>query len=411
MTVRFSGFSCRRPTPRLSSLLAMLAMLAGGCRANAGGKTPADSAAEPTAAVAVTTAPATERPIRRFIAVTGTLTAQEQADVAAEIAGRVVATPVERGTRVSAGAVLVRIAEAEVGAQAQEAEANARQIEARLAIADGGEFRIDRVPEVASARAAAELAQADFERAQMLLDRQLLSQADFDRSRTQAEAARRQYETARNSAEQQYQLLLAARARMVLARKALADTVVQAPFEGVVEQRLVSVGDYVTRGTKVASVMRTNPLRVELTVPEQFISEVSAGRAVTLEVDAYPGDIFTGHIRYVSPALKVDTRALIVEAVVANDAGRLKPGFFATARIEEASERPAILVPAAAVRVVSGSPRVYIVSGDRAEQRIVTTGQTVGDAVEVTSGLTVGESVATSNVAQLVDGASVTVKR
>ena len=168
MIVRFSGVSWRRSPPRLSSLLAILAMLAGGCRASAGGNT-ADTAAEPTAAVAVTTAPATERPIRRFIAVTGTLTAQEQADVAAEIAGRVVATPVERGTRVTAGAVLVRIAEAEVGAQAQEAEANARQIEARLAIADGGEFRIDRVPEVASARSAAELAQADFERAQMLL--------------------------------------------------------------------------------------------------------------------------------------------------------------------------------------------------------------------------------------------------
>src|SRR4051812_1510178 len=120
MTVRFSGSSGRRSTPRLSSLLAMLAMLAGGCRANAGGRTPADSTAEPTAAVAVTTAAATERPIRRFIAVPGTLTAREQADVAAEIAGRVVATPVERGTRVAAGAVLVRIAEAEVGAQAQE---------------------------------------------------------------------------------------------------------------------------------------------------------------------------------------------------------------------------------------------------------------------------------------------------
>jgi RND family efflux transporter MFP subunit len=156
---------------------------------------------------------------------------------------------------------------------------------------------------------------------------QHLSQSDFDRSRTQAEAARRQYETARNSAEQQYQLLLAARARMVLARKALADTVVKAPFEGVVEQRLVSVGDYVIRGTKVASVMRTNPLRVELTVPEQFISEVSAGRAVTMEVDAYPGETFTGKIRYVSPAEGRYTRAHR-GSVVANDAGRLKPGFF-----------------------------------------------------------------------------------
>ena len=146
------------------------------------------SDAEASAAVRVTTtAQAIERPIRRFIAVTGTLTAQEQADVAAEIAGRVVATPVERGTHVAAGAELVRIAETEVGAQAQEAEANVRQIEARLAIADGADFQIDRVPEVANARAAFELAQADFDRARMLIERQLLSQADFDRSRTQAE--------------------------------------------------------------------------------------------------------------------------------------------------------------------------------------------------------------------------------
>ena len=155
--------------------------------------------------------------------------------------------------------------------------------------------------------------------------------------------------------------------------------------------------------------MRTNPLRVELTVPQQFISQVSAGRSVTLEVDAYPGETFTGRIRYVSPALKVDSRTLIVEAVVANDSGRLKPGFFATARIEEATERPAILVPHSAVRVVSGSPRVYVVAGTRAEERIVTTGQTVGDTLEITSGLAAGDTVATTNVALLVDGARLTV--
>lgn len=411
MSLRAGRRAPRSPVSGSPWLPLVLSALVAACGTNARSET-AGGAGEPaTAAVTTTTALAAERPIRRFIAVTGTLTAQEQADVAAEIAGRVVATPVERGTHVAAGADLVRIAEAEVGAQAQEAEANVRQIEARLAIADGADFQIDRVPEVASARAAFELAQADFDRARMLTERQLLSQADFDKSRTQAENARRQYESARNSAEQQYQSLLAARARMTLARKAVADTVVRAPFEGVVEQRLVSVGDYVTRGTKVASVMRTNPLRVELTVPEQFISEVSAGRAVTMEVDAYPGETFTGQIRYVSPALKVDTRALIVEAVVSNDAGRLKPGFFATAHVEEASEKPAILVPVTAVRVISGSPRVYVVTGDRAEARIVTTGQTVGDQIEVTSGLKAGEAVATSNIVQLVDGASVAVKR
>jgi len=402
----------RSPRPFLLRILVLpaITLLAAGCGANQKGTSTPEPAAS-TAAISVKSAAAVERPIRRFIGVTGTLMAQEQADVAAEIAGRVVATPVERGTAVADGAPLVRIADTEVDAQLQEAEANARQIEARLALTDGGGFQIDRVPEVANARAAYDLGQAEFERAQSLVDKRLLSQADFDRSRTQAEASRRQYEIARNAAEQQYQSLLAARARMTLARKAAADTVVRAPFAGVVEQRLVSVGDYVTRGTKVASVMRINPLRVELTVPEQYISQVSAGRAVSLEVDAYPGETFEGLIRFVSPALKADTRALVVEAIVSNEAGRLKPGFFATARVEEATERPAILVPSTAVRVVSGSPRLYVIAGGRAEERIVTSGQAVGDLVEITSGLKAGEVVAATNVTQLVDGAQVAEAR
>ena len=123
------------------------------------------------------------------------------------------------------------------------------------------------MPEVANARANLQLAEGDFERAQMLFDRKLLSKADFDQRSAQAEVARRQYDIARNGALQQYQALLAARARVSLAKKALADTVVRSPFAGVVGQRLVSVGAYVARGTKVASVMRTNPLRVNLTVP------------------------------------------------------------------------------------------------------------------------------------------------
>jgi len=206
---------------------------------------------------------------------------------------------------------------------------------------------------------------------------------------------------------QQYQSLLAARARVSLARKAVADTVVRAPFTGVVAQRLVSVGDYVTRGTKVASVMRTNPLRVELTVPEQYSADVAVGRAVSLEVDASPGQKFTGHVRYVSPALQADSRALIVEAVVPNETGTLKPGSFATAQIEQPLRSPAVLVPAAAVRTVSGTARLFVVAGGKAEERIVTVGQPVGDLLEITTGLKAGEKVATTNVAQLADGAPV----
>lgn len=210
---------------------------------------------------------------------------------------------------------------------------------------------------------------------------------------------------------QQYQALLGARARVSLAKKALDDTVVRAPFAGVVGQRLVSVGDYVARGTKVASVLRTNPLRVNLTVPQQYSAEVAVGRPVQLQVDAAPGQKFDGQVRFVSPALQADSRTLIVEALVANDSGVLKPGSFATARIEQASERPAVLVPAAAVRTVSGTSRVYVISGDRAEERIVTLGQPVDALIEISTGLKSGENVATSNVDTLVDGAQITTKK
>ena len=383
-------------------------LLVTACRANAArpeaGATPVAEARS----VAATTAVAIERPISRFVAVSGTLAAQEQADVAAEIAGRIIATPVERGTRISAGGALVQISDAEVQAQADEAAANAAQIEARLGVAGGGTFDVERVPEVANARASSELAQAEFARARMLVEKKLLAQADFDRSRAQAEASGRQYEIARNGSEQQYQSLLAARARLALARKALADTVVRAPFDGVVDQRLVSVGDYVTRGTKVASVMRISPMRVELTVPGQYISAVAAGRAVSLEVDAYPGRTFTGRVRFVSPAVKEDSRAFIIEAVVPNDTGELKPGLFATARIEQASQTPAVLVPFTAVRTDSGTSRVYVVTAaGAAEERIVTTGERVGELVEITSGIKAGDAVATSNVTQLADGVRV----
>jgi RND family efflux transporter MFP subunit len=265
------------------------------------------------------------------------------------------------------------------------------------------------VPEVANAKATLTLTHGDFDRAKMLFEKKLLAQADYDKSAAQLEVSRRQYDIARNAAAQQYQSLLAARARVSLARKALADTVVRAPFAGVVGERLVSVGDYVTRGTKVASVLRTNPLRLQLTVPQQFSVEVGVGRAVSREVDTALGKTFTGQVRYVSPALQTDSRTLIVEAVVANADGSLKPGAFATAQIEQANSTPGILAPAAAVRAVAGTSRVFVVTGSRAEERLVTTGQQVGDLVEITSGLEAGEQVATANLAQLVDGVAVTV--
>jgi multidrug efflux pump subunit AcrA (membrane-fusion protein) len=383
-----------------------LAALLAGCGGNPADGAPSTTDAGP-APIRIETTQAVEQTITRFIRVTGTLTAQEEAEVAAEIAGRVIATPVERGSVVAAGSGLVSIAATEVQAQSAEADANLAQIEARLGQPDDGAFDIDRVPEVATARSTQQLAQADFERFRSLFERKLVSQAEFDTRRSQAENAERQYESARNSAAQQRQALAAARARVTLARKALADTVVRAPFPGVVGERLVSVGDYVTRGTKVASVMRVNPLRVELTLPAQRIAAVAVGRSVALAVDSYPGRTFNGKVRYVSPQVRAESRSLLVEAVVPNDDGTLKPGLFVTAQIEEASPTPGILVPSAAVQTSSGTARVFVVVGDHVEERIITTGEAAGALIEATSGVAAGDVVATSHLTQLADGARV----
>lgn len=392
-----------RPLSRTGVFLA-LALVAAGCGSP---DREAIAAAGAPEVLSVATTPVVQEQVTRFIRVSGTLAAQEEAEVAAEVAGRVVATPIERGSRVARSGTLIQIADTEVAAQSREAEANAAQIEARLGTASGAAFDVERVPEVANARAAYELAGTEFARTKMLQERQLVSRSEFDQRQAQVEAARRQYEVAKNGAEQQYQALMGARARVAMARKALDDTVVRAPFDGVVGERLVSVGDYVTRGTKIASVMRVNPLRLELTVPAQYVPAVAVGSAVSLEVDSVPGQTFVGQVRFVSPALRSDTRALVVEAVVDNADGRLRPGLFTTARIEQASKSAALLIPASAVQKMATANRVFVVVGDRAEERLITTGQTEGDRVEVTSGLAAGDRVVVSGLERLKDGVHV----
>lgn len=387
----------------LTSAIVSFSFGAAACSSNTS-TVSAESKPEP---LAIATATVEHRPIDRFLRVTGSLAADEQAEVSAEATGRVIDTPVERGSRVAQGSVLARISGTEASAQLQEAEANAGQIEARLGLQAGQPFEPKRVPEVMNAKASLEWAEAEFARMKSLLDQKVVSQSEFDQRRTQVEAARQQYQIAQNSAEQSYRSLLAARARIALARKGMADTTVRAPFAGLVAERLVSAGDYVTRGTRVATVVRIDPMRVELTVPEQSVSLVRVGQPVRLTVDAYPNEVFEATVRFVSPTLRTDQRALTVEAIAANRDGRLKPGLFVTASLQQSAGTPALLVPTSAVETIAGTSRVYVVKDGKVEERIVTTGERVGDRVEITSGVVTNEVVATEPKGRLTDGAAV----
>jgi RND family efflux transporter MFP subunit len=385
----------------LPGILALTTLSA--CRAEVSTEASAASTAPPPVAVTQVE----DRAVDRYLRVTGSLTADEQAEVSAETAGRVVEVPVERGTKVQQGALLARISATETAAQLQEAEANAAQIESRLGLTPEQPFDPKQVPDVMNAKASLEWAEAEFNRIRSLLDQKVVSQSEFDQRRTQVEAARQQYQVALNSAQQSYRSLEAARARILLARKAVADTAVRAPFAGIVAERVVSVVDYVTRGAKVATVVRVDPLRLELTVPEQSVSLVKVGLPVKLTVDAYPGQEFDARIRFVSPSLRADQRALTVEALAENADGRLKPGMFATARIRQAENAPALLIPAASIETIAGTSRVYVIKNNRVEERIVTVGEAFGDRLEVTSGVGKGESVAADPKGRLSDGQTV----
>ncbi len=185
---------------RRFALPALILVLSGGLMISsacttADGK-PADQPPPEVAAIVATPVAAAEQPLTRFIRATGSLMAEDQAAVAAEIAGRVVATPVERGTSVAEGGVLVRVSPTEADAQAREAEANAAQIEARLGLTAGNAFDVNVVPEVQHAKSSYELAQHEFERVQSLLDQRVVSQSEFEQRRTAMETAQRQYEVA-----------------------------------------------------------------------------------------------------------------------------------------------------------------------------------------------------------------------
>lgn len=376
------GLQPTRSPCTLAASLVLLSALATlpGC------STRPSAAAEPPPAVDVATTRVVEAMLERTLRLTGTLIADEQAEVSAEIAGRVTATPVERGTAVAAGAPLVQVATEQAAAQLAEAGANAARIAAGLGLVPGRSLDIERVPEVANARAELSLAEAEYERVKSLLDERVVSRSEYDQRRTRVEAARQQLEAKRHQAQQDLRSYEAALARVALARKALADTTIRAPFAGLVAERLVGTGDFVGVGTRVATIVRIRPLRVALTVPEALVSRVAVEQPVRVRVDAYPDRVFTGAVRHVSPALSANQRALTVEAILPNEDGLLKPGLFATADLVLPAE-PALLVDARAVQQAGSTARVFVVAGDRLEERIVTTGAAADGRVEIVGGL------------------------
>lgn len=275
---------------------------------------------------------------------------------------------------------------------------------------NGQTFDPLKTPEVQQARATKERAEADHKRFVQLVEEGAVSRAEHDLRRADFLAAQAQYETTVNQMRQLYQSLLAQKVRVAMGRKAVEDTIIGAPWSGVIAEKAANVGRYTKKGDRIATIVRVDPLRIELTIPEGAVAAVRKGQRVAFSVQSHPGRQFEGAIAYVGPAVRADSRALLVEAIVPNQKALLQPGLFATARIELPGARPSLMVPASAVRNEGGIFRLFVAKNDRAEARIVQLGRDAGGSVEIVRGLAAGEHVISSPAAGLADGAPIAIR-
>jgi multidrug efflux pump subunit AcrA (membrane-fusion protein) len=338
-----------------------------------------------------------------------------------QTAGKIVAVGVDMGSAVRKGQMLVRLEDTDYKlrveqavAQLDNAKAAVRQAEEKIGLRPGQQFDPAKVADVSAARANYDLAESNFQRAQKLVESGDVSRAEYDQRKSQRDSLRQVYESAIAQARQNYAAVLVARTNVTnaqtqvdLARRNLSYTTVTAPIDGYVLERPVDVGTYVSTTTRVATIVRTNPLWIRIDIPEQAVPQIRKGQSVSLSTSSWPDRSFSGHIARVSPNVSASSRTLTVEAEIDNSSGALKPGQFGTVRILLPLTEPALLVPQRALRTISGSTYVFVIKNGHAEQRLVQPGQTEGDLVEIKSGVTTNEVVATSNVDQLSDGAAV----
>ncbi|MER2560868.1 MAG: efflux RND transporter periplasmic adaptor subunit, partial [Myxococcaceae bacterium] len=160
------------------------------------------------------------------------------------------------------------------------------------------------------------------------------------------------------------------------------DTVIRAPMDGIIGERYVNVGEYVQPPTRVASVFSVNPARISISVPEPAVGRIKEGQSLDIEVSSWPDRKFPATVRFVSPALRAQTRDLIIEASAKNDDGALKPGMFATVKLVTGEEELPT-VPVDAIKSDGNVRRLFVAKNQTAVEFVVRTGLTKDGRIAV----------------------------
>jgi membrane fusion protein (multidrug efflux system) len=349
-------------------MLAVSAALAAASACSRSEAQPAPAAAAEAPPIAVRATPAGTVKVPRTLTLSGSLIGSEQAQVAAGATGKILATYVERGSVVKKGAVLAKLDTRILGAQADEAAAQVETLRAQEA-----------------------QARLDCDRTQHMFDKGAIAKADFDKAQTQCVTSKWS--------------LAAAEARRNQIAESLKDAQIRAPFSGLVVERAVTAGEWVRPETRVVTLVSVDSLRVGLTVPEADVPRIKQGMKVEFQT-AGSDKRYTGHVKYIGPSVREQSRDAVVEATVDNPPPELRPGMFVTAQLA-LGEDVVPAVPKSAVRADGSQKRVFVVTNGRVEERIVQASEERGGIVPVLNGVKAGDLVVENLTSDVRDGARV----
>lgn len=292
------------------------------------------------------------------IDITGSIEANEAVTLRSEVSGLVTGIYFKEGSNVSKGTALVKINDRDIQAQLREVITREN------------------------------LSASNENRAKQLLAKGAISQEEYDTSLAELQALKSQVQ---------------------LIRAQLAKTTIIAPFSGKVGLRNISMGEYITPNTTIANLLSTNPVKINFSIPEKYVSQLKPNSDITFNIDG-SNKTFSGKVFAIEPGINQTTRTLQIKALAQNASGELLPGSFAKVKLSLSTIKDAILIPTEAVIPVLKGKVVYISKNGKAQQVPVETGTRTADKILVLSGLNVGDTVLTTGAMALKPDADVKVK-
>ncbi len=373
------------------------------------------------------------------LSASGYVVAHHKIEVGAKVMGRVSWIGVEKGDKVQQGQVLVRLEDSEFRAQVNQARANVAAAQARLDQLRAGSRPQEKLKDraaVLEAEATLRNAEAEYARAEKLYRAGVVSKAELDRALAQRDTARALVQAARQASAMtdigpRVEEIRAARAEVQQMKAAqdyaqtqLAATVIKAPISGTVLQRIVERGEMVSPSavgesgarTSVVSLADLNDLQIELDISQVDFARLRMDQRAEIFPEAFPNLKYTGYIAEIAPEADRAKATVQVKVKVENPDEQLRPemnarvNFLAEPNRSGSQTVSRVLVPKDAVVMKDGAPFVFVIKGQRVEQRTVRLGDEVAGLYPVFEGLSGGESVATTGADRLSDGDRVKVQ-